>query len=245
VRQVRWTEDEPVGSRSWPARGSVVELLAGGPYPGLTPPEVPPLSVVNETLRSGGAGGMSGGRRWKPFTIDDAEHRELVSGLVQSHGFTLAQVPDWVVSRQDWHVWRLERHQGVPAQPHRRLQERARELASQFEQAQQAAGVPPGQLAALFLAAKRAEDDAWHFADPGRWLRSTQSGAGCRGGCRTRATAARQRRSPVTRPAPERLQPRWSGCSNAPAGRTTSGPPSGKTGPTTRLPSTGHSHCLR
>jgi hypothetical protein len=50
VRQVEWVEEGAVGGEATPARGSVAELLVGGPYPSLSPPEVPPLGVINEML---------------------------------------------------------------------------------------------------------------------------------------------------------------------------------------------------
>jgi hypothetical protein len=46
-------------------------------YPDLDPPEIPPLAVVNEMLISPSGGGMNGGRRWTPFTIDEAEYQDL------------------------------------------------------------------------------------------------------------------------------------------------------------------------
>jgi hypothetical protein len=113
---------------------------------------------------------MNGGRRWRPFTIDLAEYQALVDDLVRLHGFAFVEVPAWVGSREEWRVWLLERRRGVPAEPHRRLREQARDAVRWFEQAQQEQGTPPTRLAELFLAAKRAQDDADHFGDP--WLRT-------------------------------------------------------------------------
>src|SRR5262245_38413259 len=105
MRSVEWVEEGAMGAPDALARGSMAELLVGGPYPSLTPPEVPPRCVVNEVLSSRGGSGMNGGRRWAPLTIDEAEYRDLVSELVQVHGFVVDETPDWVTTREDWHVW--------------------------------------------------------------------------------------------------------------------------------------------
>jgi hypothetical protein len=108
---------------------------------------------------------MNGGRRWTPFAIGEADYEELVHDLVGAYGFERVDVPGWVSSREDWHMWLMERRWGVPAQPHRRLREHARELADRLERAQGDPGVPRERLAQLFLAAKRAQDEADHFCD--------------------------------------------------------------------------------
>jgi hypothetical protein len=44
---------------------------------------IPPLSIMNRTLKSGGGqGGMGPGATWKPFTLTDEEYAELVQHLV-------------------------------------------------------------------------------------------------------------------------------------------------------------------
>jgi hypothetical protein len=166
VRRVEWIEEGAVGGRDRPADGTLAELLIGGPYPSLTPPEIPPLLVVNEMLSGRGGSGMNGGRRWSPFAIDETEYQALVDDLVRTHGFIRYDVPNWVASRDDWHIWLMERRRGVPAEPHRQLRQRARELTRGFEHAQNDPNVPSGQLATLFLAAQRAQEDAAHFSDP-------------------------------------------------------------------------------
>jgi hypothetical protein len=166
MREVKWIEDGPLGRRSTRAGGPVAELLAGGPYPWLSPPEVPTLAIVNEMLSRPGGGGMNGGRRWRPFTLSADEYSELVNDLVASRGFTVIEVPAWVASIQDWHAWILERRRGVPAGPQLRLNRQAAELAKQFEDAQADPGTPADRLAVLFLAARRAENDTTFFADP-------------------------------------------------------------------------------
>lgn len=168
VREVAWIEEGAMGSGEAHGVGTVAELLLGGPYPSLTPPEVPTIEVVNEMLGRPGGAGMNGGRRWEPLTLDLREYRDLVADLVASRGFITVDVPAWVTTRDDWHVWILERRRGVPAEPQRMLRQRALELTERFEAARTDPSTPPTRLASLFLAAKRAEDDALHFKDP--WL---------------------------------------------------------------------------
>ena len=172
MREVEWVEEGALGAPDTPTRGTLTELLVGGPYPSLSPPEIPPLVVVNEMISSPGGGGMNGGRRWTPFAVDDGDYRELVGDLVGAHGFTLVEVPAWVTSCEDWHVWLWERRWGVPSEQHRHLRARARDLARQFEQARTEPATSPGRLAELFLAAKRAQDDAEHFGDA--WMTAPQ-----------------------------------------------------------------------
>jgi hypothetical protein len=130
VREVEWIEEWPLGRGRADASGTVADLLTGGPYPSLSPPEVPPLAVVNEILGTCGGGGMNGGRRWRPFALSAGEYGELVNDLVASCGFTIAEVPPWVTSGEDWHVWLMERRRGVPAGQQRQLSRRARDLIS-------------------------------------------------------------------------------------------------------------------
>jgi hypothetical protein len=61
VRQVQWVEEGPLGRGRACASGTVADLLTGGPYPWLSPPEIPPLVIVNEMLAHPGGGGMNGG----------------------------------------------------------------------------------------------------------------------------------------------------------------------------------------
>jgi hypothetical protein len=43
---------------------------------------IPPLSVLNEVLRTGGGdGGMSPGASWKPFVLQETEYGQLVQAL--------------------------------------------------------------------------------------------------------------------------------------------------------------------
>jgi hypothetical protein len=165
VREVEWTDLFALESGKQRVTGTVTELLVGGPYPCLSPPEVPPPSVVNEMLARPGGGGMNGGRRWRQFALSADDYHELVSDLVTSHGYTVVDVPAWVATVDDWHVWIMERRWGVPSEPHRLLSQRARDLARQFKGAKADPATPSGHLAALYLRAERASDDALHFPD--------------------------------------------------------------------------------
>jgi hypothetical protein len=168
VRQVEWTELFPLGKGKRRATGTVTELLIGGPYPSLSPPEVPPLTVVNEMLANPGGAGMNGGRRWRRFSLSADEYRELVADLVSSHGYTVVEVPSWVATCDDWHVWIMERRRGVPSEPQRLLNQRARDLKQRLDDARADPATPAGQLAALYLQATRADEDAEQFATP--WI---------------------------------------------------------------------------
>jgi hypothetical protein len=123
---------------------------------------------VNELLGARGGVGLNGGRRWRPFALSAAEYGELVNELVAFRGFVIVDVPLWVASSEDWHVWLMERRRGVPAGHQRRLSHRARDLAKQFEDARADPDTSADQLAKMYLAAKRADEDAAHFQDP--WI---------------------------------------------------------------------------
>jgi hypothetical protein len=165
VRQVEWIEEEAVGPGEWKATGTLVDLLVGGPYPSLSPPDVPPLDVLNELLVGPGGGGMNGGRRWRPFVIDDAEYREVVVELVRSRGFERNEVPGWVLDKRTWHIWLMERRWGVPSGPHRALNAKADALEKSLEDAKSHASMSPRELAVLSLECQRARDQAAHFID--------------------------------------------------------------------------------
>jgi len=168
VRQVEWTELFALGRGKKRAAGTVTELLIGGPYPCLSPPEIPPLAVVNEMLAKPGGGGMNGGRRWRQFALSADDYTELVADLVSSHGYTVVDVPAWVANGDDWHVWIMERRWGVPSGPQRSLNQRARDLKQQLEEARADPATPARQLAALYLQATRADEDAEQFLTP--WI---------------------------------------------------------------------------
>jgi hypothetical protein len=168
MRPVEWTELFALAPGKRRTAGTVTELLTGGPYPSLSPPEVPPLTVVNEMLAKPGGGGMNGGREWRPFALSADDYTELVADLVSSHGYTVADVPAWVATGGDWHVWIMERRWGVPSEPQRLLNQRARDLKQQLEEAKADPVTPAGRLAALYLQATRADEDAEQFAAP--WI---------------------------------------------------------------------------
>jgi hypothetical protein len=168
MRQVEWTELLPLGAGKRRAVGTVTELLVGGPYPCLSPPEVPPLAVVNQMLARPGSGGMNGGRRWRRFALSTGDYEALVADLVAAHGYAVVDVPAWLEGLDDWHAWIMERRRAVPAEPQRLLNQRARDLERQLEAARADATTAPGRMATLYLQAGRARDDAEHFMDP--WI---------------------------------------------------------------------------
>ncbi|MGO9660589.1 MAG: hypothetical protein ACLP7F_19825, partial [Acidimicrobiales bacterium] len=168
MREVSWEEDSALGSSTEGSSGSVADLMTGGPYPCISPPEVPPFSVVNEMLSHPGGGGMNGGRRWEPFTISSSDYSELAGDLVSDHGFVSTPVPRWVVTRNDWHIWIMEQRRGVPSDPHRTIQQQADDAVAAYELARRDPTTPPVVLASRFLEAQRKKDDALHFVDP--WI---------------------------------------------------------------------------
>jgi hypothetical protein len=178
MREVGWIEEWPLGKGRAKASGTVADLLTGGPYPSLSPPEVPPLAIVNEILGTRGGGGMNGGRRWRPFALSAGEYSGLVDDLVTNRGFTVVDMPPWVTDRGEWHIWLMERRWGVPAEQQRQLSQQARDLAKQLEEARADPGTPADQLAQIYLAAMRAEDDAAHFHD--RWITVPRFSKYCR-----------------------------------------------------------------
>ena len=101
-----------MGSGSAPASGSIADLIVGGPYPCISPPETPPLPVVNEMRQNPGGAGMNGGRRWDGFTITRPEYEQLVVELVELSGFERSLVPEWAQTRDDRHAWIMERRWG-------------------------------------------------------------------------------------------------------------------------------------
>lgn len=115
---------------------SVADFLTDIPYL-LIAGIVPPLHVVNNLLAKGiSDAGMSGGCRWEPFELTDAEWQQTRAELEQ-HGGQLQYVepPDWVATLEDWQIWIFDHVYGVPAQEHRPLAQRDDELARAIEQA--------------------------------------------------------------------------------------------------------------
>lgn len=107
-------------------RGSVAALLRDIPYL-LIGGLIPPLLVINGVLRKGvDDAGMSGGCRWDPFEITEAELDEVVREL-EANGdrdgrpLRFEEPPDWVANSSDWGIWVSERVYSIPADENRRL----------------------------------------------------------------------------------------------------------------------------
>jgi hypothetical protein len=92
--------------------GTLAELVAAIPYL-LVFGRIPPRRVLDTIFRAGIVdAGMSGGCRWAPFEIGDAEYEELATALVGA-GHRRVDCPDWVESPGDWTVWLLGEVRGV------------------------------------------------------------------------------------------------------------------------------------
>ena len=91
---------------------------------------IPPLSVLNERLRSGEwRPSMNPGVRWNPLEIDVQRYVSLVDELLESAEGHLRQVdfPDWVESEDDWSIFLAEVLDGVPSSQHREKLKRVRD----------------------------------------------------------------------------------------------------------------------
>jgi hypothetical protein len=136
-----------VGSGSFPAEGTVADLLFDIPYFFLAK-IIPPIDVVNEVLQKGVMdAGMSGGCKWKPLQLDAKSYAELAAYLRQLD-FVNNQPPDWVKTHPDWHCWCAELVLGIPALENRRQSAEISELDAQARAASKAGDE---QLAASLL----------------------------------------------------------------------------------------------
>lgn len=168
MRVVDFLEDQAVGPRSLKREADLATLLTGGPYPCFTKGEIPPFDVVNDFLAAGGGGGMNGGWRWEPCTIDRDEYEELVEALLARGDFELVDVPAWVTSRGEWFAWLVERRHGVDAAENLRLQRVATEAKKAYEYARDSGD---RELAAeRYVAWDRAGREAANFRLPSRML---------------------------------------------------------------------------
>ena len=77
---------------------------------------------------------MSGGCTWEPFSINDREYEELVEKL-RTHGMRYVEPPAWVLTRDEWHVWKFEFEVGIPADEHYRLLQEDKKWAELKKQA--------------------------------------------------------------------------------------------------------------
>jgi len=94
---------------------------------------IPPMSVVNDFLiNAANDHSMSGGNcRWKPFELDAAEYRALVTALKRRR-FKSVVPPRWVRTHRDWGTWCGHIVWGVPIANAKRLKLRIAELEQQI-----------------------------------------------------------------------------------------------------------------
>ena len=114
-----------VGSGTIKESGTLKDLLFEIPYL-LTSGLIPPLRVLNDILRKGIVdAGMSGGCKWQPFEIGQAEYEELAGSLNADpdDSFKEVEAPAWVRTHSDWGIWLMEHLSGVPSEEHRKLQQ--------------------------------------------------------------------------------------------------------------------------
>jgi hypothetical protein len=66
---------------------------------------MPPVHVINEILSRGeDDAGMSGGAKWKPFTIEQDEYTELVENLITNPKYEIVEDQElWV--KQNYKKW--------------------------------------------------------------------------------------------------------------------------------------------
>src|SRR5262245_4291946 len=121
MRNIEYILLPPVGSDETPVYRSIADLLRDIPYL-LSSGIIPPLSVVNQILRSGlEDAGMSGGCRWKPFELSKDEFAEVLDDL-QATGdrdgdpLRFEEPPTWVETPRDWNIWVAERVYAIPAE---------------------------------------------------------------------------------------------------------------------------------
>jgi hypothetical protein len=82
---------------------------------------IPPLFILNQVLGRGiHDAGMSGGYKWPPFQVTEAEYDELVKYLsttpvrYMGRNYITAPIPTWVHSLEDWSNWKKEYLAGIP-----------------------------------------------------------------------------------------------------------------------------------
>jgi hypothetical protein len=119
MRKITYTLLAPIGEDTCKRKGTLVDLVLSIPYliSGCSQGGfIPPFQVLNDVLMNGdGDAGMSGGCKWKPFTIEEDEYKEMVKALrKKDHNFRLLFAPEWVQSHDDWLNWKLELFLGIP-----------------------------------------------------------------------------------------------------------------------------------
>ena len=84
MRDVSYTTYWSYGSSGVKRKAPLVDFVLDILYLMENNGVIPPLHVLNEVLQGGGSnGGMGPGTAWRPFSIKEAEYKELVEALLQ------------------------------------------------------------------------------------------------------------------------------------------------------------------
>lgn len=110
-----------VGPDSRTETGTIRSMLDFAPYRFVSEKIIPPLKVLNDFFMSGiDDGGMSGGVKWSPFSINEREYKELREAFLAEDWASL-DIPNWVETSDHWHVWAMEYKCGIPSTEHLKL----------------------------------------------------------------------------------------------------------------------------
>lgn len=123
-REVNFRVFPRAGQGEREERGSVALLLTKIPY-FLSGGHIPPLTLVNEVLRSGRVNaGMSGAIEWPSFEISVSEFEDVVEELttgVAGKSFQFHEIPTWIESQDEWDAWLSFRLENIPFEENLRL----------------------------------------------------------------------------------------------------------------------------
>jgi hypothetical protein len=140
MRVLEYVVLHSVGGGETAAQGTVVQLLLDIPYL-IVGGFIPPLPVLNEVVGRGIAdAGMSGGCRWEPFRLSDAEFAEVVAELSTrggKRGETLRfdPPPPWADTQRSWGVWLAYRLHSIPVDENLRLSRAMQQVTESMERA--------------------------------------------------------------------------------------------------------------
>jgi len=102
---------------------------------------IPPVSVIRELLNTGYLNlGMSGVFKWNCIECSDNVLKKVISELSEN-GFRSVQVPDWVVNREDWRIWKFEYLHNIPSDAHKMLVDKIKLLTQECTDADEASVV--------------------------------------------------------------------------------------------------------
>lgn len=133
MRTIHYSILPGMGSGEISTSGTLIELLEAIPY--LLRTRIPPRLVLKQILKQGLVdAGMSGGIRWEPFNLSEAEYAELADAL-EKKGLKRVNPPAWVYTAQRWSMWEMEQDRGVRARHLAHLAETCTNLQQQIAQA--------------------------------------------------------------------------------------------------------------